>query len=454
MESNPADPRRYRRAAALVAVSAFPFAAYLVARELGIVGLVKLAITGLAAAGIGAAMFARPRFGVYCMLFDIYSGMSFYVPAVVAMSVLGIMALAAVIEMFYGGTWRLRDATFVWCVALFGVVAFQSMLWAHHLGYAWTAFTQFAKAVLLVAMIVQWIRAPDHVREAGAFIFVGAVATIVFGLMNLELGIDEKVHFIGGVNLLRFAGAHDNPNYAAAFMVSALPMGMMSLVLYRHALLRIAGAAGLLLLVVGVFATFSRAALFGFALVVIGTVAREVRGPRGRALVFIFLVAGVLLTPRYYWVRVTTLTEVFSGVQYDWSIYLRAKALSLSWHMFLEHPILGVGLNNFIVRSAPDLFLRIGVHNAYFEILSGLGVFGLLAYLSILLTGLRRMTASISRAWPADRFWLSRFSYYLSLGFLSSLLSAMFANLEFNYMLWVPIAIALAIARMGIHECA
>ncbi|QLY27032.1 O-antigen ligase [Bdellovibrio sp. KM01] len=74
----------------------------------------------------------------------------------------------------------------------------------------------------------------------------------------------------------------------------------------------------------------------------------------------------------------------------------RLIAWKVNWHIFLDHPIFGVGLER-AAKFYPEYYKAIGygdamvvgnAHNQYFQILSGAGIIGFVSYLATLVMGL------------------------------------------------------------------
>lgn len=75
---------------------------------------------------------------------------------------------------------------------------------------------------------------------------------------------------------------------------------------------------------------------------------------------------------------------------YGESLYLRNVLLQSAWVMFLSHPILGVGLGNFLPALPQFIFSKIlfgflqPVHNMYMLVLAETGIVGLAGFLVLL----------------------------------------------------------------------
>jgi O-antigen ligase len=432
----------------MLIASILPVLAFLAVRQLGLMSLARLGVLGVAALAAGLVVLTRPKLGVYFMLVYTYAGLSFYFPGLVPFAVMAVIATGVLLQFVGGKPVRLTDQVFLWSIALFAMIALQSMLWAHDIKSSILAFGVFIKAFLLLFLIVQVLETPEDLRSFGRVIVIGGVAAIFLGLMNLKLGLEQDMSSVGGLAMIRFSGTHADANHAAAYMISAVPVGIFFVKHGRGLIAKVVAMAAVITLVVGMFTTFSRAATISFAVVCLGVVFKEVRSRRALLVVLALLVIGILLSPKYYWIRIFEAVDVSKSLRDDWSFFLRFSALRDAWEMFLQHPLLGVGLNNFTARVSVNVFVRIVTHNMYMDVLTGLGIFGLIAYMSVLYSSLRQMVGGMRPGWDESMAWLRDFSYYLLLGLISTLVSGLFINTHFNYIVWVPIAGGLVVGNL------
>lgn len=434
------------RGALLAASAAAPLVAWLVLQKLGFIGLARLAGLGAAGIVVGIVCFTLPRYGVYFLVFYIYAGLSFYLPGVAIIAIVLSITVAMLLGFARGEVSQLRDPVFAWAAGIFALVGAGSMLFARNEMAVVSALIQFLKAVLAATLIVQAVRTPDQLRWLARWIFIGATATVFLGTINLMLGLDTSVNIIGEAKVVRFSGAHANPNYAAFFMTSAIPIGVFLVRYGAGKFDRLLGVVGAVTLIVGVTATFSRTALVGLSAVIVGVLVREVRDRRAYAAIIVLFAAGILLTPRYYWMRIWALTEIASNVGEDYSVYLRFEAMKRSWQMFLENPLTGVGLHNFRFRS--EMFKPVTNHNMYLNTASGAGVFGIAALLAIYFNALRGFYRGSVARWPESYSWMKHLAFYFGLALFSTMLDGFFADIEYNYMLWVPIGVSLVFVSL------
>jgi O-antigen ligase len=226
-------------------------------------------------------------------------------------------------------------------------------------------------------------------------------------------------------------------------MAAALPLGFYAIRTSRRALVRILLGVSLILLVVVALSTFSRAAILPLGVVLVGVLVRERRNKYVFPIVLLAALAVVLLTPLKYWERLTTLGELESSAIMDKSLRLRMEALQSAWKLFLQHPLTGVGVNNFIVRS-PDLVGRRVVHNTYLETLVGVGIIGFGAYMMMLALTAREFLRAMRAKWSAQYQYMSSLAYYGLLSFITVLIGANFLSMAHSYDIWLPAAGGLA----------
>ena len=95
-------------------------------------------------------------------------------------------------------------------------------------------------------------------------------------------------------------------------------------------------------------------------------------------------------------------TRMTENISIDQSALTRAFLYSLSFRLFLQHPILGVGFNGFS-QALPSWAKAVGVvypHNIFLEHASEMGIVGLLAFVLFLLAVFSRLYSSL---WGKDK---------------------------------------------------
>lgn len=432
----------------LLAGAVFPVLLYLLLRYLGLMSLARLGVIFLIGLSGGALLVVRPKLGAFFMVFYIYAGLRFYLPAIASVAITGVTTVAVVLEALRRDKFQVADGLFWFSTAAFFVVCVQSMIWARDYGQSFTTLGVLFKTVLLTVIVAYVVRSPEDLRALGKWVFAGGVGTVLLGTVNMMMGLASDGMIAADANMMRFSGTQMNPNYAAAIMLSALPLGVFYVKHATGAIRKILGFVGIVVLIAGVFATLSRAAFFAFAAVILGVLLREVRSRRTGLAILLLFAIGILLSPRYYWVRFLAVADVSSAVASDWSFYMRYIALRGAWEAFLDHPFTGVGLRNLSTNLGSGSIIRIGPHNMYIGLLGELGIFGFVAYFTIQYSAFRHLLAGTISRWPADYRWLNDLSYYMALGVISALVSGLFMDGEYTYMVWIPVANGLAVGYL------
>lgn len=136
----------------------------------------------------------------------------------------------------------------------------------------------------------------------------------------------------------------------------------------------------------------------------------------------------------------------------DGSIAKRYELSLAAWHVFLDHPLLGVGPGHFAEYYSIPYGNRVGFvelwkkyrgHNLYFETLAETGILGLASFLAIIVA----IMASLWKAWRRLRYQDAELAdtaiaFFLSL--VGYLISAIFAHLSYQRFFWLLMALCSA----------
>jgi O-antigen ligase len=109
----------------------------------------------------------------------------------------------------------------------------------------------------------------------------------------------------------------------------------------------------------------------------------------------------------------------------------------------------GLGIGNFAVISIRRGDIQLGTHNAFTQISSELGWLGIIAYVILLISPLRKLGAIERQMFAREDFsWI----YYLSIGIQASIIgymvSSFFGAVAYNWFVYYPIAYAVCLRRI------
>jgi O-antigen ligase len=410
--------------------------------------LIKLGIVGVIALAGVAFVFIRPAPTVIFLCFYAYAGLSMLMPVSAAAPIVMLLLGVALCGFARGDENQLVDPVFWWSVGLFALLVLQSLLVAHYPGLVVVRLNNYVRALALTYLIVHFVRTPEQLRMLTFAIAFSAVATIVLGALAMRFGLMPPIYYIGGVNIPRFTGLHMDPNYGAAHMCAAIPFWVFLIKSTKRVLLRVAFSLGFVGSIAGVFLTFSRGALVALVFVLGAILLREFKSVGARLIAAGLVFLGAMLSPGYYWERISSLTELTDATNNDGSLMLRVQAFKASWKFFTQHPFTGIGLNNFVERAAHSVRHRMVVHNTFMEILVGTGIFGLLSFLGIYFSGMRSAYQGFRGKWKVSPPWMRSLAYYSAISLVSTMFSALFLSISYRYLMCIPLATCLIVGNL------
>jgi len=349
----------------------------------------------LAALGLLALLlFLRPEMGLPLIAF----ALPFYQPGRPLLGKLFSMVeiltvLTAVGWVLHGaGGRRQGGARFTaldWgVVALVGVGA-ASLLWAEHLREAAREFrTVVLEGAIFYGLLRVMVRERHDVWRVTDAWLLGAAAIALVGLCQWLLG----ENLIAAEGVWRVKGFYGSPNNLALYLGRALPCGIALALWGQDRRRRWFWGLAALLMAAALFLTYSRGAwLVGVPAALLFLAAMRGR----RALV---MAAGGLLVAALVvvWVvgtgRLTSLLDRSEG-----TTFFRLQLWRSSLTMIRDHPLLGVGLDNFLYQyrtryvlpTAWEEFNLSHPHNLVFDFWLRLGLPGLAVLLWLLVAFFR-----------------------------------------------------------------
>jgi O-antigen ligase len=135
------------------------------------------------------------------------------------------------------------------------------------------------------------------------------------------------------------------------------------------------------------------------------------------AVMFIAISLFIVFAPGGYGNRVAGIV----GSQ-DGSVIARTDDLKRSILVMARHPLFGVGINNYVLRSNNNIV----THNAYTQIGAEMGIAAMVIYILFIITPFKRLR-QIERETAESRRTDARF-YYLAVGLQASLVGYMVSS--------------------------
>jgi len=303
---------------------------------------------------------------------------------------------------------------------------------------AYAALIELLKALVIFFVVMNALRTPQQLRS---YILLFLVAFLIYPARGALQNYVTGNRYFGRA---LWNGIYANPNDLAAITLLALGLTLaIATVSTQNPRVRWAAIAFVPVTVVIILLTQSRGTfiglLAGFGPAILSRVRRRptLAGP-----VLIVVVLAAVLVPAAAWHRFQGITKVTSSQtigeadKYG-SAAQRLAILENGWHIFMDHPLLGVGIgcyNQANARYAPGLGRR-DAHNTYISLGAEMGIPGLLLWLGLVgsvLVQVRRRRRSLE---ADDRtiqiLWLER----AIVGCLVAAFFASYAGITIFYLL-------------------
>jgi len=351
---------------------------------------------------------------------------------------------------------RRRQATLF---ALFLLWALFTLVWAPDPGFAGTVVTRLLLSALVFAVVLTVVREPRHVRWLAAAFVIGAVLSVLSGIVTGGLHTDASTISTATSDEGRLRGGTSDPNYLAAAIVPAMMLAGALAARGGRPLARFALLLAAVVLAIGLAATESRGGFVAIVIVSAGALLtwRERRLTIGAFIgVFAAGAAAFFIASPSSWERVTSNTDKGSGRSDIWQV---------AWRVVESHPVAGVGISQFPVVS-PDYIRRPGaitradllvdqrivVHNAYLQLWAEAGLVGLLLFLGAVATGLQACRLAARRFDARGDPEMATLARAALLALVGALTASFFLSNIDDQRLWVLIALGpalLAVAERG-----
>ncbi|GKY88145.1 O-antigen ligase family protein [Sinisalibacter aestuarii] len=453
----------------LIAVTASATLAAGIASALGLAIPTLLAILAI---GSAVALTALPHLSVALIVFLTFTNASMVVAETFAFNNLTetLLLLAIAIALLDFRKRRRLPAMLPYIafgMTIYVVSLAMTAFYAYDPGSAYDEAILALKRVLLVVALSAIIPDVKRFRWAILGLIAGATflgfLTVVQSVLGIQdqdfLGFAQVTHaeIADQIDSWRYVGPVNDPNYYAQLLLLGLPVALTAIVASRSFLWRAIFFAAAGFILGAMLLTVSRGAIV--ALLVVLVVA--FRSQRKRLLlagIAMLLVGSVainfvpdVVVNRFSGVY-KDVSSVISGNGFvaDKAIAGRLAEMEVAVRLFFEHPLLGIGYNNYDglyqdvarVNSLMSRGQAREAHSLYLEILSERGLVGFFFFVSlislaiwsagagarIMLAGGHRMEASLSNA--------------LILSITAYLATSFFLHEAFSSSFWVLIALA------------
>jgi O-antigen ligase len=264
-----------------------------------------------------------------------------------------------------------------------------SLLWAENSLVGSETFVEWLIAGGVFLVIATTVLDARHARWIALAFVAGGVASVAIGIASAGglHGVEEAGLYSSEG---RLTGGSTDPNYLGAGLIASAVLAVALFASSRRLLLRWAMGGSVVILVAGIVASESRGAILSGVVAAVAAlfIFRRQRGTLITVLVAIGVI-GLLwfgLDPGALQ-RITHVSGTGTG---------RTDLWTVAWRIGRSHPLVGVGLGNFIIQE-PHYVLRPGAlsdvlliveqphvaHNMYLQTFAELGIIGFVLLLGV-----------------------------------------------------------------------
>lgn len=330
-------------------------------------------------------------------------------------------------------TARPREVNLILLLSLAGILSIPLALEPVR---AWDGFVEFLKVILIFVVMINVVRSEKRLRRLWILVLIATCILSINAINDYRLGRLE----LQGLRIKgSIGGLFDNPNDLALHLVTMFPLALALSFGSRNRPMKLVYLVASFLIIGGIVVTFSRGgflALLATCALLLWKLVRSSRWlipPLAAILIFGFLV----FAPGDYRDRLSTTGDDSSRARFD--------DLKRSLFVAARHPLLGVGMENYILFSNSNK----SSHNAYTQVAAEMGTPAAILYILFIVApfkGLRRIEHKAFEARRERRF------YYVSVALQASLVGYMvasfFASVAYLWYIYYLVAYAVCLRRI------
>lgn len=259
----------------------------------------------------------------------------------------------------------------------FSLFCFSSVLWAYDTTYVYAIYAPCLRIIILIFLLSVRINSLQDVHVFCVLYIISVFLLCIFvGLMMITVYSTDFIHY-------RFGSAFDyNPNSVSLLCVCSVSF-LVYFLSVSNKLMKLTEVLVIVFFVGVVVLTLSRKGLVGIVVAPLFYILKNKRSIFSLvfiSILFFFIVLMALPEEIFSDLKESVLYRFtsLSGHEKDTSTELREGYTNLAINIWLQSPLIGVGINNFAVLNT--LSQGSYSHNNYAELLAGVGIVGFLLY--------------------------------------------------------------------------
>jgi len=338
--------------------------------------------------------------------------------------------------------WEIHwDSLYIW-IGAFLTVVLLSVFVAMNQIKSLSILLLYFKLGLYYFLITQILDTKQKIKDTLVMIIFATMFSVIVGL----IGIFVPLPVLGSsLQTWRFRGLTSDPNMLGLHLLIIIPL--LFLLFFEKKKLIDKSWVGFLFLfsVLALIATFSRSSTIGLAVILTYLFYRYRTNKIIIVLVGLLFFVAIYFVPADFWERILSV----GNIQQDPSLRWRAELYKGAWHLFIQHPLLGIGAGNFVLQSHIFTAQHLAVHNTLLEVATETGIIGLSFFLTIICVVLFRLKNVMDFFRRQGDSILSLYSLGLLVSFLGIFVVSFFYSVEEYFVLWTMFALGSAFYYVG-----
>lgn len=355
-------------------------------------------------------------------------------------------------------------------VGLYGIVVFTSMFYAADFTRATAAISTFIKDAIIAILITMLVQRGPTLRRVAWVLIIAGIFTGTISVYQYLTGTFDNTYWgfaqapvlniIGETESNRVAGMLGSPNYYAQILIILVPLAINQLWDERSLFLKLMAGWSVFVCLLSVIFTFSRGGFIALLVTLITVIIyRKLKLPFVLLMIF-FGILVLRLVPNPFFERLSTIPDAITGqISYVDEVSFRGRVseLIVAVEVFLDHPIVGVGVDNYPVYYQ-EYSRRVGLdprteqrqaHNLFLRTAAETGILGLLTFGLILWVAFK----SVLDAWRLlNQVNLHKYANLVAafgISMLGFLTDAMFTHNAFPRYFWILVGICFALPQVA-----
>lgn len=350
---------------------------------------------------------------------------------------------------------------------LYGVMVGVGVIYARSPDLVVSNVIEFVRSFFTYLIVINTLTSLKRVNTAlyalmgaGVFLATLTIFQTLTGTFDNDFGglAQYRVSDIAGDSeAARPGGTIGDANYYGQLLLVVVPVALYLLFDGKSRLAKLIGLACTGILTVAVIFTYSRGDALALGAMAVAVVFFRRPNPLIVAGGIVALILAIPVLPANYMARLTTVLDVAQGNQQtiygEDSIRGRAGATQAAIEMFADHPLFGVGRENYPLYQLEYLngtgFIKVakGIppHNLYLEVAAEHGLMGILVFGGLLVAAWLAIMDARKRFRAIRAKTEYHLTSWLAVMFIGYLVTAVSLHGAFLYILWMIIALIAAV---------